>query len=252
VKVNNFALFAVEIGEGGTLMKQVGPLLTLLAGGVLAAGIGGLSARAASQGSPANGEYGAARKASTPAPTGVAPSAAAPGSAATGRTTAGNGTAPSTSLTQLKRDYAGYTRGGAATLAIAVRGNRAIAYLCDGSVLESWFRGSVTNGQFELSGKSGAHLTGMDKSGTVTGSARVPGHSFGFTVVRVKRPSGLYRLTAEVRGARLDGGWIVLPGGRQVGLLYSNGVSRPAPALDLASNSVNVNGQRVPAQEATP
>lgn len=246
------------------MMKHQGPLLTLLAGGVLAAGIGGLSMRAASQDSAQRGEKSAA---SAPAaPTAIAPSASAPAPApAPGATRQGQGQGvgqgaaagqaggrQSPLIQQVKRDYAGYTRGGAATLAIAVRSDKAIAYLCDGRVLESWLRGSATGGRFDLYGKHDAHLTGKVENGKITGSVDVSGRSFRFTVVGVKRPSGLYRLTAEVRGARVDGGWIVLPDGRQVGLLDTNDIAAPAPRLDTTSNSVDVNGQRVPVQEATP
>ncbi|SRR6266545_2127725 len=235
-------------------MKHLGPLVTLVAGGVLAAGIGGLSARAASQDSAKKGDKGTARTASTPS--GIAPSASAPGQGTTGQspsTQAAQGAAGQSGSAQvIKRDYAGYTRGGAATLAIAVRGDKAIAYLCDGKVVESWLRGSAAGGRFDLSGKHGAHLTGWDKNGKITGSAVVRDLQFGFTVVGVKRPSGLYRLTAEVRGAQLDGGWIVMPDGRQIGLLDTNGVAGPAPALNTATGSVDVNGENVPAQEVTP
>jgi hypothetical protein len=231
-------------------MKHQGPLLTLLVGGVLAAGVGGLSVRAASQDSAQAARADKNAPASAAAtPGAIAPSASAPGSAAPGPATTGSGQSAQTQ--RVKRDYAGYTRGGAAALAIAVRSDKAIAYLCDGRVLESWLRGSVAGGRFELSGKQGAHLTGQIENGKISGSVVVRDRTFRFTVVGVKRPSGLYRLTAQVRGASMDGGWIVMRG-RQVGLMNENGVATPAPMLDTTSNSVNVSGQRVPVQEATP
>jgi hypothetical protein len=231
-------------------MKHQGPLLTLLAGGVLAAGIGGLSARAASQDSAQKGERAAAKAQATPSA--VAPSASAPAPAGQAGQTGQPGAEQSAPAKPTKRDYAGYTVGGAATLAIAVRADKAVAYLCDGRVVESWLTGSAAGGRFELTGKHGAHLTGSNQNGKITGSVVVRGRTFRYTVSGVKRPSGLYRLTAEVRGARLDGGWIVMPDGRQIGLLDTNGTPGPAPRLDTASGSVDVNGQRVPAQEVTP
>ncbi|HEY7483044.1 MAG TPA: hypothetical protein VH912_01155 [Streptosporangiaceae bacterium] len=240
-------------------MKHLGPLATLLAGGALAATVGGLSVRAASQdsanttaagqavtaggstagtGTPGTGN-GAGTSGATPA--GVAPSPSSPEQGAA-----------ASPPPNIKRDYAGYTRGGAATLAIAVRGDKAIAYLCDGKVVESWLRGSAAEGKFTLSGKNGARLTAYDKNGKITGSVSARGLSFDFTVVVVKRPSGLYRLTAEVRGARLDGGWIVMPDGRQIGVLDTNGTPRPAPSLNTSTGQVNVNGENVPAQEVQP
>jgi hypothetical protein len=235
-------------------MKHVGPLLTLLVGGVLAAGFGGLSARAASHGSAENDEYGTVRtRAATPGA--IAPSASAPGGgqpAEAAPIRPASPPSPARPIKAIKRDYAGYTRGGAATLAIAVRGDKAVAYLCDGRVLEAWLRGSVTGGRFDLTGKHRARLTGWSRQGKITGSVVAGNLSFRFTVVAVHRPSGLYRLTAETRGARLNGGWIVLPGGRQVGLLYSDDSLRPAPTLDTGAGSVNVDGQRLPVQEVTP
>jgi hypothetical protein len=228
-------------------MKRSGPLLTLLAGGVLAAGIGGLSARAASQDPSRPSAYGS----SPNVPTGAAPAASAPGSTsspAPGRVTK----SAAAKREVVKRDYAGHTAGGAATLAIAVRGDKAIAYLCDGRVIEAWLRGSVSAGRFELTGKNGARLTARDQNGKITGSALARGTSFSFTVSSVRRPSGLYRLTARVRGARLDGGWVVLPDGRQVGLLTTNGTPAPAPPLDPATGTVNVNGENVSAGEVRP
>jgi hypothetical protein len=228
-------------------MKHSGPLMTLLAGGVLAAGISGLSVRAASNDSANAGAKG------------KAPAAAASGTAKPGASGAapeqGAPTSTAPAAQNVKRDYAGFTVGGAATLAIAVRGDKAIAYLCDGKVVEAWMRGTVTNGTYDLKGKNGAHLTGSTNgAGKIAGEALARGTSFDFNVKPVKRPSGLWRLTAEVRGAKVDGGWIVLPppDSRQIGLLDTNGTPGPAPSLDPNSGSVNVNGEDVRAGEAQP
>jgi hypothetical protein len=226
-------------------MKHLGPLVTLIAGGVLAAGVGGLSVRAASQDSAKASAQSKPSKPPANTSTGAAPAASAPAP--------GGAASQSAPAQNVKRDYAGYTRSGSATLAIAVRGNKAVAYLCDGRVAESWLRGNVSEGQYQLSGKNGAELTAWNKNGKIVGSARAHGVSYDFTVTSVKRPSGLYRLTAQVRGSRLDGGWIVLPNGRQVGLLTTNnGTPVPAPALNPATGSVNVNGENVPTQEVQP
>jgi hypothetical protein len=68
----------------------------------------------------------------------------------------------------------------------------------------------------------------------------------------VQAPSGLYRATSTVRGARLVGGWIVLPSGDQVGLLNLGRTPRPAPVLDPAAEAVTVDGVRVPVAPADP
>jgi hypothetical protein len=61
-------------------------------------------------------------------------------------------------------------------------------------------------------------------------------------VYTVKKPSGLYRATADVRGATIKVGWIVLPDGTQVGSLESNpDAAAPsataAPPLDVTAGT---------------
>jgi serine/threonine-protein kinase len=58
----------------------------------------------------------------------------------------------------------------------------------------------------------------------------------------VKSPSGLYRLSAQVRGAKVVGGWIVLADGTQVGVLSVDGQAQPAPQLDTSTGGVVVDG----------
>jgi serine/threonine-protein kinase len=64
-----------------------------------------------------------------------------------------------------------------------------------------------------------------------------------------KKPSGLYRSTAQVRGARIVTGWIVLPGGRQVGMSNDGATETPAPPLDLTNRTATLNGVPVTAVE---
>jgi serine/threonine-protein kinase len=55
-----------------------------------------------------------------------------------------------------------------------------------------------------------------------------------------------------VRGAKLDGGWIVLPGGRQVGLLTRDGKASAAPRIDPETGAVTIDGKRLTARPVTP
>jgi serine/threonine-protein kinase len=50
-----------------------------------------------------------------------------------------------------------------------------------------------------------------------------------------------------VRNAKVVGSWIVLPDGRQVGVIVEDGVPAPAPALDVAGRTTTVDGTRVAA-----
>jgi serine/threonine-protein kinase len=55
-----------------------------------------------------------------------------------------------------------------------------------------------------------------------------------------------------VRGAKLDGGWIVLPGGKQVGILTRDGTPGAAPPIDPTTGAVTVDEQHLTARPATP
>ncbi|MGI8330719.1 hypothetical protein ACRYCC_12200 [Actinomadura scrupuli] len=197
-------------------MKRAGPLFTLVAGVALAAVLSGLSVRAASEDK-------------TPAAA-SAPSATRPAAPAAQPTTA----APKPAATPPARaNYAGYTsEGGGAAVAIAVRNNKAVAYVCDGKTIESWFSGPYNGGKLNLQGKNGATLTATVGDGRSFGTVELKGHTYPFTVRVATKPSGLYRATAPARKA-LEGGWIVLPGNRQYGVVDG----APAPVLDTTSKT---------------
>jgi serine/threonine-protein kinase len=63
----------------------------------------------------------------------------------------------------------------------------------------------------------------------------------------VHKPSALYKAAAKVRNAEVKGGWIVLPDGRQVGVLKVDGTARPAPPLNTAGGVAVVDGSTVTA-----
>jgi hypothetical protein len=143
--------------------------------------------------------------------------------------------------------YVGRVDGGAATLALVDEGGEATAYFCDGAALESWLGGSATSSRLNLSGDNGDLSARVDGQ-QATGSVRVEGQRFGFTLRQVSPPRGLYRFADTVDGAEVVGGWIVLPSGRQVGLVTVDGRSQPAPRLDPATGEVRVDGQTLTAQ----
>jgi hypothetical protein len=149
--------------------------------------------------------------------------------------------------------YASRVRDSGTVVAMTVRGGDAIAYVCDGRRLEAWLRGKIyPEGLVRLQGPEGI-LTGSVQGTSVVGAASLDEESlFAFRAPVVQAPSGLYRATSTVRGARLVGGWIVLPSGDQVGVVSLAQAPRPAPPLDPAAGAVTVDGVRVPVAPADP
>jgi serine/threonine-protein kinase len=145
--------------------------------------------------------------------------------------------------------YAGQVDGGRASIAIAIRDGGAIAYLCDGNRLEAWLLGTASGGKLNLTGPRNASLTGTYSMSSVDGRVTAGGRTWTLHIRVAKKPSGLYRSTAQVRGARIVTGWIVLPGGAQVGMSNDGATETPAPRLDLTNRTATLNGVRVSAVE---
>ena len=59
---------------------------------------------------------------------------------------------------------------------MAVHGDKAIAYVCNGSTVEGWMRGTVQGDKLVLTGKNKAHLTASYHAGKVTGDVALPGY----------------------------------------------------------------------------
>jgi serine/threonine-protein kinase len=220
-------------------MKRSGPLLTLLAGLLL--GLFMLSLNATT-GEESTSEY-------------VKPSPGAKASAGTAPARTSAPPSPSASRTPVPEGvYTGRTDDDSSAVAITVRDDKAIAYVCDGHNIESWLQGDVQgDGSLRLTGSGGARLDGKVK-GTkeIRGAAHVGSGSYAFTVGRTKKSSGLYRANSTVAGARIEGGWIVLPDGEQVGILRHDGKPSPAPRLDPETGAVTVDGQQLTARPVTP
>jgi serine/threonine-protein kinase len=209
-------------------MKRTAPLLTLLAGlgvgAVLFVANTVVSARDEGPPDPAPAAQAAATTAAPAAPT------AAPTVAAT--------TAPPAE--KVSATWAGDVDGGKASIAIAAKNGVAIAYVCDGNRVEGWLQGTAADGKLELAGKN-AKLSGTFGNGRAEGTVTVGRWTWTFDVAAVKKPSGLYRATANVRNAEVTGGWIVL-GGRQVGSVTSVEGTQSAPRLPLPSLTTTWDG----------
>lgn len=225
-------------------MKRSGPLLTLLGGLVLALFVLSLNAttgtRATSSSTTGDPPPASAsperspRRSPSPSPTKTSPS-------------------PSpTAAPPADADYAGRTDDDSAAIAVTLRDGRAVAYFCDGRDKESWLKGDVENdGGMRLTSKDGAELNGTLKGASVSGTVDIGGREYGFTAPETGE-SALYRATANVRGAEVDGGWIVLPDGRQVGIVKRDGKPSAAPEIDPETGAVTVDGRQLTARPVTP
>jgi hypothetical protein len=141
--------------------------------------------------------------------------------------------------------YAGRTDDDSAAIAVAVLGDKAAAYVCDGRNVESWMRGTARDGELKLRAKNGDTLEAKVDGSKIAGDVEVGDEKLDFTIGEAKRPAGLYR----ARGSDYTIGWIVLPDGSQVGIETSEeGMSTAAPKLDPDQPDVEVNGENVTAK----
>jgi hypothetical protein len=209
------------------LRSNQGPVITLLAGLVTAIALFVLGANAATD------ELNSRNASANVAP----PATTAPAPPAT--------TAPAAPA-KVRVAYAGRVDGGAATIAIALRDGAAIAYLCDGRRVEEWMIGTAADGKLSLSGDD-AVLTGSYDKDSAAGTVTAGNKNWTLDIPVAKKPTGLYRSTADIRNARVVTGWIVLANGEQVGVSNTEGKLAPAPRLGLPSGSATVNGSRVTA-----
>jgi len=218
-------------------MKRNTPLITLLTGAVLGIVLLVASMLATPSKAPA-GYAGAA----TPTPASAA-TVASSSAAASPTAAASSSSATASANAQFRADYAGRVKGGIhASVAISIHGTQAVAYACNGSSVEAWLSGTASGGRLALTGKNGAVLTGNYDSRRAFGNVSADGITYAFSVHTVKKPSGLYRATADVRGAKIKAGWIVLPDGTEVGSLESNADSAApsataAPPLDVTTGT---------------
>jgi hypothetical protein len=220
-------------------MKRNTPLITLLAGAAL--GVILLIASMLSTPSKAPTGYTAAAT-PTPASAAATPSSPASSSPASSSPASASPTATAVVTAPARADYAGEVQGGGASVAISIHGGQAIAYVCNGSVIEAWYKGTAAGGVLIMTGKNHAHLSAIYDFKKATGDILAHGTDYRFSVAEVHKPSGLYQAIAVVRGATIKAGWIVLPDGTQVGSLEADAdAAAPsatrAPALDVAAGT---------------
>ncbi|GAB2945731.1 hypothetical protein ACFMQL_08600 [Nonomuraea fastidiosa] len=229
------------------MSSRLGPVITLTAGAVLALGLGAASIAAA----PAAKDSAAAPAAKESAATGTrtdttanTPTAeASPSGNAESAEESTASASPSPTPTEPKKiekaDYGGRVKGNGALIAISIRNGKAVGYFCDGRI-EAWFTGAESAGELRLKSVADprstvkAELDGGRAEGTVT----VAGKRWSFKAPAVTKPSGLYRATAIVRGAKFRAGWILVrnPNGGyyQVGAAFAGEEQLDVPQLDAA------------------
>jgi hypothetical protein len=225
-------------------MKRNTPLITLLVGAALGVVLLVATMLATPSSAPVN--YSAAA-ASSAAPAESSASSPAPAESPEPAESSATPSPAPTRTTPTRADFTGRVGGGGGSVAVAVHGDKAIAYVCNGSTVEGWMRGKVENGKLTLTGKNKAHLTASIHTGTVTGDVEAHGTDYSFSVSTVSKSSskssGLYQATAVVQGKTIKAGWIVLGDGTQIGSLETDESAKTAvtaPKLDVATMTARI------------
>lgn len=222
-------------------MARSGPLLTLTAGGALAAVLLVASMNAADDGGDAGetglvaGQTPTTAPATTPSPTAEQPPESEP---------------PQEPEEAEPVPYVGWVDGDLATLAIIVTGREATAYVCDGDTVEAWLRGEADRGDLRLTGEAGELVGRYDGTGA-TGEVSVGDLTVDFAIDLVEPPAGLYAAADTIAGAEVEGSWVVLPDGTQVGFTYVDGEQVPAVEIDPGRGEVEIEGRTVPVEPVT-
>lgn len=227
-----------SVRSGGGPVKRIGPILTLLAVAVFMAGMFAVDMTKAKR--PVSPNAAAYPIAESGNPT---PSTSASASASPKPTAVVSSTLPVASGFPPQVAFTGWTAEHEASIAIAVKANRAVAYLCDGAQVESWLRGKAERGALALEGKFGDSLTGRLSGRTVSGKVSLRGRLLAFSAVVTAPPGGLYTATVAAAQARVT--WIVRADGGQTGLRTGGGQAGPAPLLDTTNLQATVDGATV-------
>ena len=180
----------------------------------------------------------------------VGPSAAPASSGPAQQTT--SAVAPSASASERSEDrafpnkvvYGGRTEDKSGAIAVAVLGDQAAAYFCDGRTIESWLRGNVQGSDLSLRSRDGATVQAGLDGDHLKGTLKIKNDRLKFEINEAKKPAGLYR----ARGSKTTIGWIVLEDGSQVGIQTAGADSAAAPELNPESPQVTTNGENLDAK----
>jgi len=241
-------------------MKIKTPIITLLVGVALAIVllISSMSAVSSKKAALAAASASAAATAPAAAASTAAASGSqsAPASASASASAAASASASGSFVIPPHANYDGEVQGNQGAVALVVHDTFAVAYFCNGSTIEAWFDGTPHNGQLTMTGKgaasAGATLTANYALGHARGTVVIKGVSYVFSIIAVHKPSGLFQSIANVRGATIKAGWIVLADGTEVGSLNpdvnaAGSVSQAAPKLDLSTLTADDGGTTITA-----
>jgi hypothetical protein len=239
-------------------MKIPTPIITLIVGVALAASLlfASMTAVSAKKAAASASAAAAATTAATATATATATSTATAAQPTASATTATAARSPSASASPTASlgfvipphaNYDGEVQGDEGMVAVVVHDNFAIAYFCNGSTQQAWFKGTPHDGKLSMTGKDNASLTANYALGHARGTVVVDGISHVFSIIAVHKPSGLFQSIAVVRGATIKAGWIVLANGMQVGSLEPNAnaanpSAQAAPKLDISSLTAQYDG----------
>ena len=234
-------------------MKIATPIITLIVGLALAAALlfDDMTAVSAKKAALAQASASAAaNQASASSPAAASASASATGSPSPSASPA----ASQSFVIPPHANYVGQVQGDLGSVAIVVHDTFAVAYFCNGSTQEAWFKGTPHDGQLSMTGKGNATLTANYALGHARGTVTVDGIAHVFSIIAVHKPSGLFQSIAVVRGATIKAGWIVLANGTQVGSMMpnenaANPTSQAAPKLDVSNPTAQYEGTTI---KATP
>jgi hypothetical protein len=147
-------------------------------------------------------------------------------------------------------DYVGKVAsasGATMTVSITVKGDKAVAYACDGANVESWSQGSASDGTLRLTGKNDAKLDGRLEGKAVAGTLSIGAKQWSFTAEAVAPPAGLY--VYESGGVRQS--WIVDGAGQVTGVQRAaDGTTSAATVLGVDATAT-IGGARVTATKVS-
>jgi serine/threonine-protein kinase len=228
-------------------MKIPTPVITLIVGLALAASllVSSMSAVSAKKAALAETSASAAVNSGPAATASAAPPTAAGASATSAHSPSPS--SPAGFVIPPHANYDGKVQGDLGSIALVVHDTFAIAYFCNGSTQEAWFKGTPHDGKLSLTGKNHATLTANYALGHARGTVTVDGIAHVFSIIAVHKPSGLFQSIAVVRGATVKTGWIVLADGTQVGSIEPDSTSATpsavtAPKLDVSGLTANDDG----------
>jgi TIR domain len=144
--------------------------------------------------------------------------------------------------------FTGRTNTAGIGLSIVVDSGVATAYVCDGQRLEAWLSGTVAGDAVQMSGEDNASLTGTLNQQGLSGTISTTAGQIPFLAGAAEPPAGVYRAEIQLNGVDTYIGWAVLADGSQLGVIATGDGGLPAPPLDLANATFQLNGQTYQAE----